>query len=202
MRHCQVSYGANHENQARLPLRARRCARVRAEVQNRHPACHHHARLSRDAARDAEVQGRFPRRRDRAEGLRQSRLPTRRAVVPDHDAGSVIERATARLPQLWPGQSDRDHLRVPDGLALAVPHGEYGEHLRGRLAEPQGRPGLVESPPNTLGLVDDFWFRYVADLGNAGPDKGKGGKFLFLPVAPENPYGWFEGPPASRGIRS
>ena len=42
-------------------------------------------------------------------------------------------------------------------------------------------PVVVESPPNTLGLVDDFWFRYVTDLGNAGPDKGKGGKFLFLP---------------------
>ena len=42
-------------------------------------------------------------------------------------------------------------------------------------------PVVIESPPNTLGFVDDFWFRYVADLGNAGPDKGKGGKFLFLP---------------------
>ena len=42
-------------------------------------------------------------------------------------------------------------------------------------------PVVVESPPNTLGLVDTFWFRYVTDLGNAGPDKGKGGKFLFLP---------------------
>ncbi len=42
-------------------------------------------------------------------------------------------------------------------------------------------PVVVESPPNTLGLVDDFWFHYVTDLGNAGPDKGKGGKYLFLP---------------------
>ena len=42
-------------------------------------------------------------------------------------------------------------------------------------------PVVVESPPNTLGLADDFWFRYVTDLGLAGPDKGKGGKFLFLP---------------------
>ena len=42
-------------------------------------------------------------------------------------------------------------------------------------------PIVIESPPNTLGIVDDFWFRYVADLGNAGPDKGQGGKFLFLP---------------------
>ncbi len=42
-------------------------------------------------------------------------------------------------------------------------------------------PMVVESPPNVLGIVDDFWFRYVTDLGNAGPDKGAGGKFLFLP---------------------
>ena len=42
-------------------------------------------------------------------------------------------------------------------------------------------PVVVETPPNSLGLVDDFWFRYVTDLGLAGPDKGKGGKFLFLP---------------------
>jgi hypothetical protein len=42
-------------------------------------------------------------------------------------------------------------------------------------------PIVVEAPPNNLGIVDDFWFRYVADLSNAGPDKGKGGKYLFLP---------------------
>ncbi len=42
-------------------------------------------------------------------------------------------------------------------------------------------PVVVESPANTLGLIDDFWFHYVADAGLAGPDKGKGGKFLFLP---------------------
>jgi len=42
-------------------------------------------------------------------------------------------------------------------------------------------PVVVESPPNTLGIVDNRWFDYVTDLGNAGPDQGKGGKFLFLP---------------------
>jgi hypothetical protein len=48
-------------------------------------------------------------------------------------------------------------------------------------------PIVVESPPNTLGIVDDFWFRYVADLGNAGPDRGQGGKFLFLPPGYDGP---------------
>jgi hypothetical protein len=54
-------------------------------------------------------------------------------------------------------------------------------------------PVVVESPPNTLGIVDDFWFRYVADLGNAGPDKGQGGKFLFLPPGYDGtvPDGYF-----------
>ncbi|MES2015565.1 MAG: DUF1254 domain-containing protein [Pseudomonadota bacterium] len=42
-------------------------------------------------------------------------------------------------------------------------------------------PMVVESAPNTLGIVNDFWFRYVTDMGNAGPDRGKGGKYLFLP---------------------
>jgi hypothetical protein len=41
-------------------------------------------------------------------------------------------------------------------------------------------PVVVESPPNTLGIVDDVWFRYVADMGNVGPDQGKGGRFLFI----------------------
>ena len=54
-------------------------------------------------------------------------------------------------------------------------------------------PVVIEGPPNSLGIVDDFWFRYVADLGNAGPDKGKGGKFLFLPPGymGEVPQGYF-----------
>jgi hypothetical protein len=48
-------------------------------------------------------------------------------------------------------------------------------------------PVVIVSPPNTLGIVDDFWFHYVADLGNAGPDKGQGGRFLFLPPGYNGP---------------
>ena len=42
-------------------------------------------------------------------------------------------------------------------------------------------PTVIESPPNVLGILDDMWMRYVGDIGNAGPDKGKGGKFIVLP---------------------
>lgn len=45
----------------------------------------------------------------------------------------------------------------------------------------QWGPTVIESPPGSLCVVDDFWFRYVADMGVAGPDKGQGGKYLYLP---------------------
>ena len=42
-------------------------------------------------------------------------------------------------------------------------------------------PLVVEVPPEVLGPMDDAWFRWVADVGITGPDKGKGGKYLLLP---------------------
>ena len=42
-------------------------------------------------------------------------------------------------------------------------------------------PMVMETPPNVLGIIDNAWFHYVTDFGNAGPDKGKGGKFLLVP---------------------
>jgi hypothetical protein len=46
---------------------------------------------------------------------------------------------------------------------------------------------VIETPPKVLGIIDDAWFQYVADFGNAGPDKGKGGKFLLLPPGYSGP---------------
>jgi hypothetical protein len=37
-------------------------------------------------------------------------------------------------------------------------------------------PLVIEAPPNGLGFVDNFWFHWVGDIGETGPDKGKGGK--------------------------
>ena len=30
-------------------------------------------------------------------------------------------------------------------------------------------------------MVDDFWYKWVADIGITGADKGEGGKYLLLP---------------------
>jgi hypothetical protein len=42
-------------------------------------------------------------------------------------------------------------------------------------------PLVVEFPPNILGFINDFWGRFVSDVGKPGPDKGKGGNYLLLP---------------------
>ncbi|OCP10303.1 MULTISPECIES: DUF1254 domain-containing protein [unclassified Ensifer] len=42
-------------------------------------------------------------------------------------------------------------------------------------------PVVVEVPPGVLGPVDDAFFHWVTDVGLTGPDKGQGGKYLFVP---------------------
>lgn len=51
--------------------------------------------------------------------------------------------------------------------------------------EVDSEPMVIETPPNVLGFLNDAWFQYVIDFGNAGPDRGKGGKFLIVPEAYE-----------------
>ena len=54
-------------------------------------------------------------------------------------------------------------------------------------------PLVLEAPPKVLAFLDDFWFQYVIDIGNAGPDKGQGGKYLVVPpdFKGEVPEGYF-----------
>ena len=42
-------------------------------------------------------------------------------------------------------------------------------------------PLVLEVPPKVLGTANDMWQHWVIDVGITGPDKGKGGKYLFLP---------------------
>ena len=54
-------------------------------------------------------------------------------------------------------------------------------------------PTVVEAPPGMLGTVNDATFKFLTDIGVVGPDKGKGGKFLFLPPGYDGkvPDGYF-----------
>jgi hypothetical protein len=62
-------------------------------------------------------------------------------------------------------------------------------------------PLVVEIPPMVLGLIDDFWYRWVADIGITGADHGKGGKYLILPPGykGEVPEGYFVVRPSTYG---
>jgi len=57
----------------------------------------------------------------------------------------------------------------------------------------QDGPTVMDIPPGVLGPVDDAYFRWVTDVGMTGPDKGKGGKYLFLPPGYKGdiPEGYF-----------
>jgi len=60
-------------------------------------------------------------------------------------------------------------------------------------------PIVLEAPPKVLGLADDIWYHWIGDIGFTGPDKGEGGKFLFLPPGykGEVPSGYFVMRPGS-----
>jgi len=62
-------------------------------------------------------------------------------------------------------------------------------------------PLVVEIPPMVLGTVNDFWYRWVADVGLTGADKGKGGKYLILPPGYKGtvPSGYFVVRPRTYG---
>ena len=63
-------------------------------------------------------------------------------------------------------------------------------------------PTVVDLPPKMLGILDDMAFHYMTDLGVAGPDKGKGGKFLVLPPGYKGdvPDGYYVVPSKTYGV--
>ncbi len=62
-------------------------------------------------------------------------------------------------------------------------------------------PLVLEVPPMVLGLIDDFWYKWVADVGITGADEGKGGKYLILPPGYEGeiPAGYHVVKPSTYG---
>ncbi len=48
-------------------------------------------------------------------------------------------------------------------------------------------PMVLEVPPKFLGAIDDYWFRWVIDIGAPGPDRGEGGKYLIVPPGYNEP---------------
>lgn len=54
-------------------------------------------------------------------------------------------------------------------------------------------PTVVDIPPGMYGTANDALFKFLVDFGFVGPDKGEGGKYLFLPPGydQKTPNGYF-----------
>jgi len=81
------------------------------------------------------------------------------------------------------GVNDGDFIVSPemvDGKSLMLTANMDTYYFWGNLDLSNG-PLVVETPPNVLGIFDDFWFNWISDFGLAGPDRGEGGKFLLVP---------------------
>ena len=48
-------------------------------------------------------------------------------------------------------------------------------------------PLVLDTPSDSLGIVDDMWFGWITDFGLPGPDRGQGGTYLLLPPGYDGP---------------
>ena len=48
-------------------------------------------------------------------------------------------------------------------------------------------PLVVQIPTDTLGAIDDLWFRWITDFGLPGRDRGQGGTYLIVPPGYDGP---------------
>ena len=110
-------------------------------------------------------------------------LHARGRGVPQHGSRRVPGGHAKRVPQHRPYGAEPDRLHRASGqLGQLLLDPQHRDDLRVDVLRPKATgPFVIEPPKQSLCVVDDFWFRYVADMGIAGPDKGEGGKYLFLP---------------------
>ena len=48
-------------------------------------------------------------------------------------------------------------------------------------------PLVLETPSDSLGIIDDMWFGWITDFGLPGADRGQGGTYLLLPPGYDGP---------------
>jgi len=66
-----------------------------------------------------------------------------------------------------------------DARSLFLTGNTTTPYITGELDLKAG-PVVLDIRVPVLGAVDDAFFRYVSDIGFAGPDRGQGGKYLFI----------------------
>ncbi|MZF85265.1 DUF1254 domain-containing protein [Streptomyces sp. SID5643] len=112
-----------------------------------------------------------------------------RAVSAFLDAYSGVSVWAARRGFLEAGIQDHDVLlfsEFMDSKTLVLTGNADTVYFVTFLDLTEG-PLVVEVPPLALCFLNDMWFRWVTDPGMAGPDRGAGGRYLFVPPGHEGP---------------
>ncbi|TLU83898.1 MAG: DUF1254 domain-containing protein [Chlorobium sp.] len=87
------------------------------------------------------------------------------------------------------GVKDNELILFPeliDTKSLFLTANEDTVYVGGFLDLTHG-PMVLEVPPKLLGAINDYWGRWVIDIGGPGPDRGLGGKYLILPPGYDGP---------------
>ena len=71
--------------------------------------------------------------------------------------------------------------QLGDSKSLALTYNNTSLYTWSFLDLKKDGPTVIDIPPDVLGILDDGDMRYLSDMGAAGPDHGKGGKYLVLP---------------------
>ena len=122
-------------------------------------------------------------------------LETKDALYDYVDRARAVEAYINMIPAVslyWLRQGSRDMgqynsnqiliwNKLADSKALVLTFNNTSLYTWGFLDLKKDGPTVIEIPPGVLGVLDDANFRYITDMGAAGPDKGKGGKYLILP---------------------
>ena len=137
-------------------------------------------------------------------------IPTKETITSVYDyvdrarAVEAFINMTPAASMYWLRQGSRDvgmgksnqiliWEQLGDSKSLALTYNNTSLYTWGFLDLKNDGPTVVEVPPGVLGVFNDANFRYMADIGAAGQDKGKGGKYLVLPPKYEGeiPEGYF-----------
>jgi hypothetical protein len=100
-----------------------------------------------------------------------------------------VNMAAARKGFLAVGQKDNEIgvvSELMDAKSLFLTANADTVYFVGFIDLTKG-PMVLETPPKALGVLDDFWWRWVTDFGLPGPDRGLGGKYLLLPPGYDGP---------------
>ena len=133
--------------------------------------------------------------------LRQSRPVARPSGLSAGDSHRQPDGHAQRPARLRPGQHHRRDLgNLVDSKTVELTANDNVVYSFIWLDTSKG-PLVLEIPPEVLGLIDDMWYRWVADVGITGEDRGKGGKYLILPpdYKGEVPDGYFVLRPTTYG---